>query len=161
MPTIQAGDRMPEVTLYMLSEAGVRPVTTEELFAGKTVVLFSVPGPFTPTCSEQHLPGYIAHIDQFAAKDVDAVACVAVADPFVMDAWGTASGADGKVLMVSDGNGALAEATGTTFDGSAMGLGVRSQRYAMVVRNGLIEHLFLEGGPQLAISGADNVLAHL
>jgi len=161
MPTIQAGDRIPDVTLFMLTESGIRSVTTEELFGGKTVVLFSVPGPFTPTCSEQHLPGFISHIDSFAAKGVDAVACVSVNDPFVMAAWGKASGADDRVLMVSDGNGALAAATGTEFDASAMGLGTRSQRYAMVVRNGLVEHLFLEGGPQLEVSSAENVLSQL
>lgn len=161
MATITVGARMPTVTLYMLTQDGIKPVTTDALFTGKTVVLFSVPGPFTPTCSEQHLPGFVRHIDAFAAKGVDAVACVAVNDPFVMTAWGTASGADDKVLMISDGNADLARATGTELDGSGMGLGLRSQRYAMVVRDGVIEQLFLEGGPQLKVSDAEAVLASL
>jgi peroxiredoxin len=161
MPTIKAGDRMPSVALHMMSEGGIKPVTTDELFAGKTVVLFSVPGAFTPTCSAQHLPGFIAHIDAFAEKGVDAVACVAVNDPFVMATWGASAGADGHVLMISDGNGALAAATGTEMDGSGFGLGTRSQRYAMVVKDGVVEQFFLEEPGQFQVSSAENVLAHL
>ena len=116
MTMIQAGDRMPTVTLHMMTENGIEPITTDALFAGKTVVLFSVPGAFTPTCSARHLPGFVEHIKAFQDKGVDAVACVAVNDPFVMDAWSKSTGADGTILMLSDGNGALAEATGTTLD---------------------------------------------
>ncbi|MBB4284403.1 peroxiredoxin [Roseospira goensis] len=161
MSTIQAGDRMPAVTLHMMSEGGIKPITTDELFAGKTVVLFSVPGAFTPTCSAQHLPGFVAHVDDFAAKGVDAVACVAVNDPFVMATWGASAGADGQVLMISDGNGALAAATGTEMDGSQVGLGTRSQRYAMVVKDGVVEQMFLEEPGAFQVSSAENVLAHL
>nr|WP_211364746.1 peroxiredoxin [Roseospira marina] len=158
---IQAGDRMPRVTLHMLTDDGIKPVPTDELFAGKTVVLFAVPGAFTPTCSARHLPGFVEHIDAFAAKGVDAVACVAVNDPFVMAAWGASAGADGKVLMISDGNGALAEATGTQMDASKAAMATRSQRYAMIVRDGTVEQFFLDPAGQFEASSAENVLAHL
>jgi peroxiredoxin len=161
MTMIQAGDRMPSVTLHMMTSDGIRAVTTDELFAGKTVVLFSVPGAFTPTCSVRHLPGFVEAIDAFGEKGVDAVACVAVNDPFVMAAWGAQAGADGKVLMMSDGNGALAAATGTELDASKAAMATRSQRYAMVVRDGVVEHFFLDQPGAFEVSAADHVLAHL
>jgi len=158
---IKAGDRIPSVTLHMMTEDGIKPITTDALFGDKTVVLFSVPGAFTPTCSARHLPGFIKHIGAFADKGVDAVACVAVNDPFVMDAWGTSAGADGKVLMISDGNGALAEATGTAMDASKAAMATRSHRYAMVVRNGVVAHFSLDPPGTFEASSAENVLAHL
>ncbi len=161
MTTIQVGDRLPSVTLHMMTDNGIEPVTTDALCAGRTVVLFSVPGAFTPTCSAQHLPGFIKHIDAFQGKGVDAVACVAVNDPFVMDAWGKSAGAAGKVLMVSDGNGALAEATGTELDGRGVALGRRSQRYAMIVKDGVVTHFAMDEPGRFEVSSAETILAHL
>jgi len=161
MTTIQTGARMPSVTLHMMTKNGIEPVTTDALFAGKTVVLFSVPGAFTPTCSARHLPGFIEHIEAFQAKGVDAVACVAVNDPFVMDAWGKAVGATGKVLMISDGNGALAEATGTQLNGRGAALGMRSQRYAMIVKDGEVTHFAMDEPGRFEVSSAESVLKHL
>lgn len=161
MTMIQAGDRMPSVTLHMMTANGIEPVTTDALFAGKTVVLFSVPGAFTPTCSARHLPGFVEHIDAFQAKGVDAVACVAVNDPFVMEAWAKSTGADGTVLMLSDGNGALAEATDTTLDARGAALGMRSHRYAMIVKDGVVSHFALDQPGQFEVSSAESILAQL
>ncbi|MQX37172.1 peroxiredoxin [Roseospira navarrensis] len=158
---IKVGDRIPEVTLHRMTDEGIRPITTAEVFAGKTVVLFAVPGAFTPTCSARHLPGFIDHIDALTAKGVDTVACIAVNDPFVMAAWGAQAGADGKVLMISDGNGAFAAATGTEMDASKAAMATRSQRYAMVVRDGVVAHVFLDSPGAFEASSAENVLAHL
>ena len=157
---IKVGDRLPEATFKRLTAEGLRDVTTAELCAGKRVVLFAVPGAFTPTCSVQHLPGYAAKADAFRAKGVDTIACVAVNDAFVLDAWARANGVGDKVVMLADGNGAFAKAIGLDLDASALGLGLRSQRYAMLVEDGLVKDLRVEESPGMVdVSGADVVLA--
>src|SRR5437763_9467576 len=133
----KVGDKVPSATLRMLGPEGPKPITTEELFApGKKVVAFALPGAFTPTCSAKHVPGFVAEADKFKAKGVDAIACISVNDAFVMGAWGKDQKADGKVMMLGDGNGEFTQAMGLTMDGSKFGLGTRSQRYAMIVENG-------------------------
>ena len=130
---IQAGDRVPEVTLTTMTREGPRAISTSEVFGGKRVVLFAVPGAFTPTCSEQHLPGFVGRADDMKAKGVDAVLCTAVNDVFVLNAWSKARGADEDITMLADGNGEFAKALGLDTDLSAFGLGTRSKRYAMIV----------------------------
>lgn len=159
--TIAQGDKIPESTLTQLTEAGPRPLTTTELFAGKKVVLFAVPGAFTPTCTARHLPGYIERHADFVAKGVDTVACVAVNDAFVMGAWGKSQEADGKVLMLADGNGELTEKLGLVLDASGFGMGKRSQRYALYAEDGVVKVLAVEPGPGLDVSSADALLAKL
>ena len=136
--TIQAGDRFPETTFTRMTENGPAPVTSGELLAGKKVVLFGVPGAFTPTCSAKHLPGYVAEWDAMKAKGVDLVACMAVNDAFVMDAWGKAHGAAGKVLMLADGNGDVTRMLGLEADFSKYGMGQRSRRFSMIVEDGVV-----------------------
>ncbi len=159
---IKVGDRLPEATFRRLTPEGLKDITTSELCAGKRVVLFAVPGAFTPTCSVQHLPGYAAKADTFKAKGIDAVACVAVNDAFVLDAWARANEVGDTVLMLADGNADFTKAVGLEFDGSARGLGVRSKRYAMVVEDGVVRDLKVEEAPGVVeVSGADAVLASL
>ena len=148
--TIRIGDRLPDATFRVLGPEGPKPVATSEVFAGKKVVLFAVPGAFTPTCHLKHLPGFIKNIDAFKAKGVDTVACVAVNDPFVLGAWEEASGGKGKVLFLSDGNAEFTKKLGLEFDGSGLGLGTRSKRYAMLVQDGVVKALNIEGSPGLA-----------
>ena len=159
--TIKPGDTIPSVTLYHKGESGIEPISTDDLFRGKKAVLFAVPGAFTPTCSNQHLPGFVTKADEIMAKGVDVVACVAVNDVFVMDAWGADQKAAGKVMMLADGSGELAQALGMALDLTSRGLGVRSARYAMIVNDGTVEHLFAEDGGAFEVSSADNVLAAL
>jgi len=148
--TITIGDRLPDATFRVLGPEGPKPVTTNEVFAGKKVVLFAVPGAFPPTCHLKHLPGFIKNIDAFKAKGVDTVACVAVNDPFVLGAWEEASGGKGKVLFLSDGNAEFTKKLGLEFDGSGLGLGTRSKRYAMLVQDGVVKALNIEGSPGVA-----------
>ena len=148
--TITIGDRLPDANFRVLGPEGPKPVATSEVFAGKKVVLFAVPGAFTPTCHLKHLPGFIKNIDAFKAKGVDTVACVAVNDPFVLGAWEEASGGKGKVLFLSDGNAEFTKKLGLEFDGSGLGLGTRSKRYAMLVQDGVVKALNIEGSPGLA-----------
>src|SRR6266481_2173487 len=158
----KVGDKVPSATLRMLGPEGPKPITTEELFApGKKVVAFALPGAFTPTCSAKHVPGFVAEADKFKAKGVDTIACISVNDAFVMGAWGKDQKADGKVMMLGDGNGEFTQAMGLTMDGSKFGLGTRSQRYAMVVQNGVIKDLFVEKPGSFEVSSAENVLKHL
>lgn len=160
--TIKVGDRLPEATFRRLTADGLKEITTSELCAGKRVVLFAVPGAFTPTCSVQHLPGYVARAADFTAKGIDTVACVAVNDAFVLDAWAKANEVGDKVVMLADGNGDFTRAVGLDFDGSARGLGVRSKRYAMVVEDGVVKELKVEEAPAVVeVSGADVLLASL
>lgn len=160
--TIQAGEKLPSATLMHMSDAGPAPVSTEELFGGKTVALFAVPGAFTPTCSNQHLPGYVRNAGDLKAKGVDAVVCLSVNDAFVMDAWGKDQGAGGSVMMVGDGNGEFTKAIGMEMDGSGFGLGTRSLRYSMIVRDGVVETLNVESNPGEAVeSGAEALLSQL
>lgn len=158
--TIQVGDKIPSVTLHVMGEKGPTPVTTDELFAGKKVVLFAVPGAFTPGCSNTHLPGYVVKVDEIKAKGVDEVICTAVNDAFVMSAWGKSQNAE-HLTMLADGNGDLATALGLTMDVSAHGLGaLRSQRYAMIVNDGVVELLNVDAGA-IDKSSADTILAAL
>ncbi|MDQ3033475.1 MAG: peroxiredoxin [Myxococcota bacterium] len=159
--TIQIGERIPEATLTRMSEGGPTPVKTSELFAGKKVVLFGVPGAFTPTCSARHLPGYLERHPDFVAKGIDTVACVSVNDAFVMGAWGKDQEVDGKVLMLADGNAELTKKLGLERDSSAHGMGTRSQRYALYAEDGVVKALEIEPGPGLNVSSAEALLTKI
>ena len=158
--SIQEGDKIPGATLHSMQDGKPSPMTTEEIFAGKKVVLFAVPGAFTPTCSMAHLPGYVVNADSIKAKGVDTIACVSVNDAFVMDAWGQNKNAE-ELLMLGDGNGDLTEALGLTMDGSGFGLGKRSQRYAMIVEDGTVTKLSVEAPGKLEVSAAEAILEAL
>jgi peroxiredoxin len=158
---IQAGQRMPAGVLKTMSAEGPKDVQTEELFKGKTVVLFSVPGAFTPTCDAKHLPGFVQLADSLRAKGVDLIACMAVNDVFVMNAWGKASGVADKVMMLADGNGEYAKALGLELDGRAFGMGLRGQRFALVVKDGVVQHANVEAPGQFKVSAAEHVLSQL
>ena len=157
--TIQIGDRIPDATLTTMTADGPRPVTTAELFGGKTVALFAVPGAFTPTCSAKHLPGYIEQAEAFKAAGVDEIWCVSVNDAFVMGAWGREQNATGKVRMIADGDAAFAKATGLTLDLNGKGLGLRSNRYSMLVKDGKVVSLNVEGPGKFEVSDAATLLA--
>jgi peroxiredoxin len=157
--TIQIGDRIPAATLNQIKD-GVQAVTTDSLFAGKKVVLFAVPGAFTPTCSARHLPGYVDNAAEFAAKGID-IACVSVNDAFVMDAWGKSQNVGAGVTMLADGNGAFAKALGLELDATGFGMGVRSQRFALYAEDGVVKQLFVEAPGEFKVSSAEHVLAQL
>lgn len=159
--TIQVGDKIPEVTLKWLTASGMAEVNTAELFKGKKVVLFSVPGAYTPTCSKEHLPGFIARADEIKGKGVDDIVCLSVNDPFVMQAWGNEQGAEGKVTMLPDGNGTFTTALGLTQDISVAGLGVRGKRFSMLVEDGVIKSVNVEEGKGVTVSGANQCLVEL
>lgn len=158
---IQVGDTIPSVTLKHLTENGMQEVGTEELFKGKKVVLFAVPGAFTPTCSAKHLPGFLDNAEALKAKGVDEIVCLAVNDPFVMRAWGEKNGVNGRLFLLPDGNAAFATALGLTMDGSAYGLGTRSQRFALVAEDGKVTHVAVEAPGQFDVSSAEAVLKAL
>jgi peroxiredoxin len=158
---IKAGDRMPAGTLKTMTKDGPKDISTDELFKGKKVVLFSVPGAFTPTCDAKHLPGFVQLADQIRAKGVDTIACMAVNDVFVMNAWGKHSGVADKILMLADGNGHYAKALGLELDASGYGMGTRGQRFAIVVKDGVAEHVNVEAPGQFKISAAEHVLGQL
>jgi peroxiredoxin len=160
--SVKAGDKIPQATLMHMTDAGPAPISTDELFGGKTVALFALPGAFTPTCSNQHLPGFIEKSEELRAAGVDTIVCLSVNDAFVMDAWGKQQGAAGKVMMVGDGNAELTEKLGLSMDGTGFGMGTRSHRYSMIVRDGVVEQLNMEGNPGQAVdSGAQNLLSQL
>ncbi|SEA75946.1 peroxiredoxin [Rubrimonas cliftonensis] len=161
--TITAGDTLPAATFKTFSSEGIRDVPGAELFGSGRTVLFAVPGAYTPTCSERHMPGFVANVAQLKAKGVDRIVCVSVNDPFVMNAWGKATGAtEAGVLLVADPEAAFTRALGLEFDGSGAGLGVRSKRYAMVVENGAVSSVAVEDSPGDAErSTAEAVLATL
>lgn len=159
--TIKVGDTLPEVTFMTMTADGPAPVTTAEAFSGKRVALFAVPGAFTPTCSAKHLPGFVEKAGELKAKGIDRIACTSVNDVFVMGAWAKDQGAGEEVMMLADGNGDFAEAVGLVLDGSKFGMGKRSQRYAMVVNDGKVEHVFVEEGGGFEVSSAEHMLAHL
>jgi peroxiredoxin len=159
--TIKPGDKLPDVTFRLVTQDGPAPKTTAEIFGGRKIVLFAVPGAFTPTCHRNHLPGFLEHYDEFRAKGVDGVAVTAVNDAFVMQAWSQATGALGKIEFLADGSGEFAKATGMELDRVAAGLGVRSQRYAMLVDDGVVKVLNLDDGGKLDVSGADTILKAL
>lgn len=159
--TIQVGEKLPSATLVKATDNGPDAVQTDDFFAGRKVALFSVPGAFTPTCSAKHLPGFIEKIDELKAKGVDEVACTAVNDAFVMGAWAKQAGADGKVTMLSDGNGAFVKALGLDFDGSKFGMGTRGQRFSMIVDDGVVKELNVEQPGEFRVSSAEHMLSQL
>ena len=160
--TISVGERVPAATLHHLTADGPKAISTDEVFAGKKVVVFGLPGAYTPTCSARHVPSFLEHAEQLAAKGVDTIACVSVNDAFVMGAWGKDLGVGDKILMLADGSGEFTTALGLTQDLSERGLGIRSQRYAMIVEDGIVKTLDVETAPgQMEVSGADSVLAKL
>jgi len=159
--SIQKGDKVPASTFMTMGADGPEPIDTDSLFNGKRVVLFAVPGAFTPTCSAKHLPGFKERAGELSAKGVDTIACTSVNDVFVMGAWGESQGISDEVMMLADGNGAFAKAIDLELDGSGFGMGSRSQRYAMVVDNGTVENIFVEQGGEFKVSSADYVLENL
>ena len=158
---IKEGDKMPAGVFGVMTDAGPGAMSTDDLFAGKKVVLFSVPGAFTPTCSANHLPGFVDHAEDLLAKGIDTIACMAVNDVFVMDAWGKDRSVGDKVVMLADGNGEYAKALGLEMDGSGFGMGMRSQRFAIVVDDGVATHVAVEAPGQFEVSKAESVLAAL
>ena len=158
--TIQVGDRLPDVPITIATADGPKPTTTGEFFKGKRVALFAVPGAFTPTCSARHLPSYVDKAQELKGKGIDEIACISVNDPFVMSAWGERDGS-GDITMLADGNGEFAEAIGLTMDGSKFGLGKRSQRYSMIVDDGVVEQLNVEAPGEYRASSAEQMLDQL
>ena len=159
--SIKVGDKLPEATFMTMGTDGPEPVTTAQVFGGKRVALFAVPGAFTPTCSAKHLPGFKERVADFTAKGVDAIACTSVNDVFVMGAWAKDQGVSDEMQMLADGNGAFADAIGLVLDGSGFGMGSRSQRYAMIANDGVVEAIHVEEGGEFRVSSADYVLENL
>lgn len=158
---IKVGDKVPAGKFRQLTAEGPKEITTDELFGGKKVAVFAVPGAFTPTCSAKHLPGFVEKVAELRSKGVDAVACLSVNDAFVMNAWGKQQNADGKVQMLADGNGDFTRAVGLEMDGSGYGLGKRSQRYAMIVQDGVVKALNVEKPGAFEVSSAEAILKAL
>lgn len=159
--TIKVGDKVPSATLMQFKDGGPKPVKTDDFFAGKKVVLFALPGAFTPTCSAKHLPGFVQNADAIKKKGIDEIACLSVNDAFVMNAWGEQQQAGGKVAMLADGNGDFTRALGLELDGSRFGMGKRSQRYSMLVDNGVVKSLNVEEGGAFAVSSAEHILTQI
>jgi glutaredoxin/glutathione-dependent peroxiredoxin len=159
--TIKAGERMPSGTLKTMTKEGPKDVATDELFKGKKVVLFSVPGAFTPTCDAKHLPGFVQLAEQLRAKGVDTLACMAVNDVFVMNAWGKASNVGEKILMLADGNGDYAKALGLELDARGFGMGNRGQRFSILVQDGVAKQVNIEAPGQFKVSAAEHILGQL
>lgn len=159
--TIKVGDKIPEVTVTRMGDNGPEPVNTRDLFAGKKVVLFSVPGAFTPTCSAKHLPGFVAKADDIRAKGVDDIICIAVNDVFVMNAWGKDQGAKGKVTMIADGNGDFTRALGLSLDATKFGMGERGQRFSLIAEDGVVKELNVEAPGEFRVSSAEHCLTQL
>lgn len=157
---INVGDSLPETNLMIMGDAGPESISTTEFFTGRKVVLFSVPGAFTPTCSAKHLPGYVDHANDILATEVDAIACTAVNDVFVMHAWGKSAGAE-KISMLADGNGDFATALGLDMNASAFGMGQRGMRFALIANDGVVTDLFVEGPGEFHVSSAEHVLSTL
>ena len=158
--TIQIGERLPDVPLTIAGAEGPQPTTSSEYFGGKRVALFAVPGAFTPTCSARHLPSYVDKAQDLKGKGVDEIACISVNDPFVMAAWGERDGSQ-DITMIADGNGAFADAIGLAMDGSKFGMGQRSQRYSMIVNDGVVEQLNVEAPGEYRASSAEYMLDQL
>ncbi len=159
--TISKGDKLPEFEFTVMGENGPSKLSVKDLTAGSTVALFSVPGAFTPTCSAQHLPGFMDHLEDLRSKGVDKIACVSVNDVFVMDAWGKSANVGNDIIMLADGNAEFAELTGTQLDGSGFGMGPRSQRYSMLIKDGTVAELNIEEGGEFKKSSAEYMLAQL
>ena len=158
---IQAGEKMPTGVFGVMTDNGPGAISTDDLFSGKKVVLFSVPGAFTPTCSNNHLPGFVEHADAILAKGVDTIACTAVNDVFVMDAWGKDRGVGDKVMMLADGNGEYAHALGLELDASGFGMGTRGERFAIVVDDGVATHVAVEAPGAFEVSKAEAIIGEL
>ena len=158
--TINVGDRLPDVQLSVVTPNGPEEVSTKDYFAGRRVALFAVPGAFTPTCSARHLPSYVEKAGELKGKGVDEIACISVNDPFVMGAWGERDGST-EITMLADGNGAFADAVGLAMDGSKFGMGKRSQRYSMLVNDGVVEQLNVEAPGEYRASSAETLLEQL
>jgi glutaredoxin/glutathione-dependent peroxiredoxin len=159
--TIKVGDHIPSTTLMQMKDGGPKPVPTDDLFRGKKVALFALPGAFTPTCSAKHLPGFIQQAGALKAKGIDAIACLSVNDAFVMGAWGDAQGTGDTVMMLADGNGDFTRAVGLELDGTKFGMGKRSQRYSMVVDNGVVTVLNVEAPGAFEVSSAEHLLSQI
>jgi peroxiredoxin len=159
--TIKVGDKVPSAKLKQMTPDGMKDLQTDEFFKGKKIVLFAVPGAFTPTCSAKHLPGFVEKASEIKRKGVDTIACLAVNDAFVMNAWGKDQKAEGKVQMLADGNGDFTRAVGLEMDGSGYGLGKRSQRYAMIIDNGVVTMLSIDKPGSFEVSSAEAVLKAL
>ena len=159
--TIKVGDKIPAATLTLSTSEGPRPVSTEDFFKGKKVALFAVPGAFTPTCSAKHLPGYKDLASQIKGKGVDTIACLSVNDAFVMKAWGENQNVGEEIVMIADGSGDFTKAVGLEMDASKFGMGARSQRYSMIVDDGVVKELNVEEGGEFRVSAADYLLAQL
>ncbi|TFU03002.1 peroxiredoxin [Polymorphobacter arshaanensis] len=159
--TVAVGDAVPSAVLMKMTEAGPAPVTTEALFGGRTVALFSVPGAFTPTCSAKHLPGYITHAGEIKARGIDEIVCISVNDVFVMGAWGKNADVGDNVTMLADGNGDFVKALGLTMDGSKFGMGLRGQRFSMLVKDGKVVELNVEEPGAFKVSSAEHLLEQL
>jgi peroxiredoxin len=159
--TIKVGDKLPSAVFMTFGPDGPAPITTDALCQGKTVALFAVPGAFTPTCSAKHVPSFKAHAAEFRAKGVDTIACVSVNDVFVMKAWGADQGVGDDIVMLADGNGDFTKAIGLEMDGSKFGMGLRSQRYSMIVKDGVVSHLNVEAGGEYKVSSAEYMLPQL
>jgi glutaredoxin/glutathione-dependent peroxiredoxin len=159
--TIKVGDQLPQGSFTRMTKDGPQKLSSDELFKGKTVVLFSVPGAFTPTCDAKHLPGFVELADQIKKKGVDTLACTAVNDVFVMNAWGKASGVADKILMLADGNADYAKALGLELDATGYGMGLRGQRFAIIAKDGVATHVNIEAAGEFKVSAADYVLKQL
>ena len=158
---IQEGQKLPSSTFKIMTPEGLQETTSDQLFSGKKIVLFAVPGAFTPTCSIKHLPGYVDHAAALKSKGIDAIFCVAVNDAFVLDAWAKSCQADLAITMLSDGNGDFTKALGLEMDAGGYGMGIRSQRYAMIVEDGIVSNLKVEAPVQFEVSSAEHILSLL
>jgi peroxiredoxin len=161
MMAIRIGDKIPAVDIQHMTDSGIETINSKELFSGKKVVLFALPGAFTPTCSASHLPGYVVASDDLFAKGVDLIICLSVNDAFVMDAWGKQHNADDRVMMIADGSAHFSRAVGLEIDLDATGMGIRSRRYAMIVNDGVVELLNVEAPKKFEVSGAETILESL
>ncbi|WP_426168666.1 peroxiredoxin [Sandarakinorhabdus sp. DWP1-3-1] len=159
--TIKVGDKIPSATLVKATDAGPEPITTEALFGGRTVALFSVPGAFTPTCSAKHLPGFVSNAETIRQHGVDEIVCLSVNDAFVMGAWGKSANAGDKVTMVADGSADFTKALGLEMDASKFGMGIRGQRFSMIVKDGVVTHLNVEDPGAFAVSSAEHLMGQL
>lgn len=159
--TIKVGEKVPSTTLMQMKDGGPKPVKTDDLFGGKKVILFALPGAFTPTCSAKHLPGFVQNADALKKKGVDAIACLSVNDAFVMGAWGDQQKCSDKVMMLADGNGDFTRAVGLEMDGSRFGMGKRSQRYSMIIEDGVVKALNVEEPGAFSVSSAEHILNQL
>tara|TARA_R110000868_G_scaffold176787_1_gene414736 strand:+ start:6605 stop:7087 length:483 start_codon:yes stop_codon:yes gene_type:complete len=159
--TISVGDRIPDASFMTMTASGPNRVSTDDVFGGKTVALFSVPGAYTPTCSAKHLPGFVQHAAEIKAKGVDTIACMSVNDVFVMNAWGKDQGVGEDVMMLADGNGDFAKALGLEMDGSGFGMGTRAQRFSLIAKDGVVTELNVEAPGEFKVSSADHILGQL